>query len=70
MVCDKPMTLTIEEAEELEQLVTSSGLLFALTHNYPGSPMVKQARAMIKNGELGKIRKVQVQYLQVSLPLN
>lgn len=64
VVCDKPMTLTIDEAQELEQLVASSGLLFALTHNYPGSPMVKQARAMVKNGELGKIRKVQVQYLQ------
>lgn len=64
VVCDKPITLTINEALELEQLVASSGLLFALTHNYPGSPMVKQARAMVKNGELGKIRKVQVQYLQ------
>ena len=64
VVCDKPMTLTIEEAEELEQLVASTGLLFALTHNYPGSPMVKQARAMVKNGDLGNIRKVQVHYLQ------
>lgn len=64
VVCDKPMTLTLEESIELEQLVESSGLLFALTHNYPGSPMVKQARAMVKNGDLGKIRKVQVQYLQ------
>ncbi len=64
VVCDKPMTLTIAEAKELEQLVASTGLLFALTHNYPGSPMVKQAKAMIAHGELGKIRKVQVQYLQ------
>ena len=64
VVCDKPMTLTIAEAKELEELVTSTGLLFALTHNYPGSPMVKQAKAMIAHGELGKIRKVQVQYLQ------
>ncbi len=64
VVCDKPMTLSLKEAVELEQLVASSGLLFALTHNYPGSPMVKQARAMVKNGELGKIRKVQVHYLQ------
>lgn len=64
VVCDKPMTLTLEESIELEQLVESSGLLFALTHNYPGSPMVKQARALVKNGDLGKIRKVQVQYLQ------
>lgn len=64
VVCDKPMTLNLKEAEELAQLVASSGLLFALTHNYPGSPMVKQARAMVKNGELGTIRKVQVHYLQ------
>jgi len=64
VVCDKPMTLTIEEGIELESLVKKTGLLFALTHNYPGSPMVKQARAMIANNELGKIRKVQVQYLQ------
>ena len=64
VVCDKPMTLTIAEAKELEELVASTGLLFALTHNYPGSPMVKQAKAMIAHGELGKIRKVQVQYLQ------
>ena len=64
VVCDKPMTLTIAEAKELEALVASTGLLFALTHNYPGSPMVKQAKAMIAHGELGKIRKVQVQYLQ------
>lgn len=64
VVCDKPMTLTVEESEELEKLVGSTGLLFGLTHNYPGSPMVKQAKAMVKNGDIGKIRKVQVQYLQ------
>ncbi|MGV8814416.1 MAG: Gfo/Idh/MocA family protein [Gelidibacter sp.] len=64
VVCDKPMTLTEDEAKELEELVKSTGLLFALTHNYPGSPMVKQAKAMVKNGDLGAIRKVQVHYLQ------
>lgn len=64
VVCDKPMTLTITEAKKLEALVSRTGLLFALTHNYPGSPMVKQAKAMIAHGELGNIRKVQVQYLQ------
>lgn len=64
VVCDKPMTLTIEEAEELEALVESTGLLFALTHNYTGNPMIKQARAMIAHNELGKIRKVQVSYFQ------
>ena len=64
VVCDKPMTLTLEEALELEMLVKKSNRLFALTHNYTGHPMVKQARAMVLNGDLGKIRKIQVQYLQ------
>jgi len=64
VVCDKPMTLTVDEGEILESLVYKTGLLFALTHNYPGTPMVKQARAMIANNELGKVRKIQVQYLQ------
>lgn len=64
VVCDKPLAFTMEEAEELERLVEKTGLLFALTHNYTGYPMVKQARAMIKNGELGKIRKIVVEYPQ------
>lgn len=64
VVCDKPMTLTIEESEILEKLVEKTGLIFALTHNYTGYPMIKQAKAMIANGDLGNIRKVQVQYLQ------
>ncbi len=64
VVCDKPMTLTVKEGEILEDIVNNTELLFALTHNYPGHPMVKQARAMVANNELGKIRKVQVQYLQ------
>ncbi|MDO6737528.1 Gfo/Idh/MocA family protein [Wenyingzhuangia sp. 2_MG-2023] len=64
VVCDKPVTLTLEEAIELEQVITESGKLFALTHNYTGHPMVKQAKAMIENGDLGNIRKIQVQYLQ------
>ena len=64
VVCDKPMTLTLDEAYELEQVVERSGKLFALTHNYTGHPMVKQARALVANGDLGTIRKIQVQYLQ------
>ena len=64
VICDKPMTLTLNEAEQLQAIVEKSGLLFALTHNYTGHPMVKQAKAMVVNGDLGKIRKVQVQYLQ------
>jgi len=64
VVCDKPMTLTLEEALALETIVEKSGKLFALTHNYTGHPMVKQARAMVAKGDLGTIRKIQVQYLQ------
>jgi predicted dehydrogenase len=64
VMCDKPLCFNLEEAYELEKIVESSGLLFGLTHTYTGYPMVKQARAMIKNGELGKIRKVVVEYPQ------
>ena len=64
VVCDKPMTLTLDEAIQLYQIVNQSGKLFVLTHNYTGHPMVKQAKAMIANGDLGEIRKIQVQYLQ------
>ncbi|MBN1836181.1 MAG: Gfo/Idh/MocA family oxidoreductase [Spirochaetales bacterium] len=64
VVCDKPMTTTVEEAEELCRLVTKHGAVFALTHNYTGYPLVKQARAFVKEGKLGKIRKVVVEYPQ------
>ena len=64
VVCDKPLCLTKKEAEELVDLVNKSGLIFALTHNYTGYPMVKQAKAMIRKGEFGKIRKVVVEYPQ------
>ncbi|MCF7929007.1 MAG: Gfo/Idh/MocA family oxidoreductase [Spirochaetales bacterium] len=64
VVCDKPMTTTVEEAQELVDLVKKNDLVFALTHNYTGYPMVKQAREMIKNGEIGEIRKVVVEYPQ------
>lgn len=64
VVCDKPLAFNMKEALELESLVKETGLLFALTHNYTGYPMVKQAKTMIANGELGKIRKVVVEYPQ------
>ena len=64
VVCDKPMTLTLAEAKELRDLVKKTGLLFCLTHNYTGYPMVKEARQMIKDGKLGKIRKIVVEYPQ------
>ncbi|WP_434036978.1 Gfo/Idh/MocA family protein [Formosa sp. 4Alg 33] len=64
VVCDKPLTLTLDETIELQTCVEKSGKIFALTHNYTGYAMVKQARAMVAKGDLGKIRKIQVQYLQ------
>lgn len=64
VVCDKPLSYDMDQAYELQKKVKESGLIFALTHNYTGYPMVKQAKAMIKNGELGKIRKVVVEYPQ------
>ena len=64
VVCDKPLSFDLEEAKDLVATVQKTGQLFALTHNYTGYPMVKQARAMIKNGDLGTIRTVVVEYPQ------
>lgn len=64
VVCDKPMTTTLEDAEELCRLVDRQGIVFALTHNYTGYPLVKQARALVRDGELGELRKVVVEYSQ------
>lgn len=64
VVCDKPVCLSLDEARQLRDKVKSTGLLFALTHNYTGYPMVKQARQMIAHGELGEIRRVIVEYPQ------
>ncbi len=64
VICDKPMTTTVKEAEELAALVEKSGKLFVLTHNYTGYPMVRQAREMVAKGELGEIRLVQAEYPQ------
>ncbi|MDR3411897.1 MAG: Gfo/Idh/MocA family oxidoreductase [Formivibrio sp.] len=64
VICDKPMTNTLNEAEQLHAAVASSGLIFCLTHNYTGYPLVRQARAMVEAGELGTIRLVQVEYVQ------
>jgi predicted dehydrogenase len=64
VICDKPLAFSLKEALLLEKVVEKTGNLFALTHNYTGYPMVKQARQMIKHGELGAIRKVVVEYPQ------
>jgi predicted dehydrogenase len=64
VICDKPMTNTLEEAEALHRRVGETGLVFCLTHNYTGYPMVRQARAMVSEGQLGTVRLVQVEYVQ------
>jgi predicted dehydrogenase len=64
VICDKPLTTTLEDALDLAQIVRRTGLLFAVTHNYTGHPMVRQARQMIADGELGPIRLVHVEYAQ------
>jgi predicted dehydrogenase len=64
VVCDKPLTSTLEEAEELVALVQRSNVVFALTHNYTGYPAVRQAQTMVQQGLIGDIRKVLVEYIQ------
>jgi len=64
VICDKPMTTTIADALDLVQVVKRTGLIFGVTHNYTGYPMVRQAREMVAAGELGTIRVVQVEYVQ------
>ena len=64
VVCDKPLAFDMDEALNLQKTVEETGLIFGLTHNYTGYPMVKQARQMVKHGELGKLRKVVVEYPQ------
>ncbi len=71
VICDKPLCMTQAEAVKLRDAVRKSGLVFALTHNYTGYPMVKEAREAVRSGKLGKIRKIVVEYPQgwLSTPL-
>lgn len=64
VVCDKPLTLTLAEAEQLATLVAKSPNVFAVTHNYTGYPLVRQAREMIRSGELGEIQAIRTEYIQ------
>ena len=64
LVCEKPMTITVEEALDLEKLVAEKGLTFALTHTYTGYPMVRQMRDIIATGALGTIQRIDAQYYQ------
>lgn len=64
VVCEKPLSFSLDEALQLQELVKKTGLTFALTHTYTGYPMIKQAREMCTSGAFGKIRKVVVEYPQ------
>ena len=65
VICDKPLSLNLKEAKQLERaLAKHPHVIFALTHNYSGYPMIRQAKAMVKAGELGEIRLVQGEYPQ------
>ena len=64
VLCDKPLTATLEQADELASIAGESDALFVLTHNYTGYPMVREARAMVASGALGALRLVHVEYLQ------
>lgn len=70
VICDKPLTSSLEDAEKLAALVKSSGLVFAVTYNYSGYPMVRQAKDMIAKGDLGSVRVVQLEYAQDWLATN
>src|SRR5262245_16082842 len=63
VVCDKPMTFDLAQAEELAKVVQKSGVVFAVTHNYTGHPLVRQARHMVRSGELGEIQAVRAFYI-------
>ena len=71
VICDKPLTHNLEDAEKFYKCVKNSKALFALTHNYTGYPMVRQAREMCRNGTIGKLRVIQVEYAQdwLTLPI-
>lgn len=64
VMCEKPMTFNVKEAKELQKIVRRSRKVFGLMHNYTGYPMVKLARDMVRGGDLGKVRKIVVQYPQ------
>src|SRR5688572_81901 len=64
VICDKPITNTLDEALDLVKRVEQTGLVFCLTHNYTGYSLVRQAKAMVADGQLGEIRLVQVEYVQ------
>src|SRR5882672_9958945 len=63
-MCDKPLTFDLAQAEELAKVVQKTGVVFGVTHNYTGYPLVRQAREMVLNGELGEINCIRACYIQ------
>jgi len=70
VVCDKPLTRTLAEAEELEREVSRTGVVFCVTYNYTGYPLVRAMREMVRGGQLGAVRRVAVEYYQGWLATN
>ena len=64
IICDKPLAMNLKQCEELVQASQGSNIIFALTHNYTGYPMVRNAKAMCENGDIGNIRVIQAEYAQ------
>ena len=64
VICDKPLTFDLEQAEKLAGVVENSGVVFAVTHNYTGYPLVRQAREMVLSGELGEVQAIRSNYIQ------
>ena len=64
VLCDKPMTFDLKQAEELAEAVDRAGVVFAVTHNYTGYPLVRQAREMVQAGELGEVQAIRASYIQ------
>ena len=67
VICDKPLATSVAEADALAQLAADADRIFAVTYNYSGYPMVRQARAMVARGDIGALRVVQVEYAQAWL---
>ena len=70
VICDNPLSSSLEDAEQIEKIVEGSGLIFAITYNYSGYPMVRHAREMVAADKLGNIRVIQVEYAQDWLATN
>ena len=67
VICDKPLTTTVAQADDLVRLAAQTKRIFAVTYNYSGYPMVRQARAMVERGDIGTLRVLQVEYPQAWL---